>query len=172
MACIFFDDERSPFEIRGASAPVQSDRQCRTINIGVYDNDSLGPVRTTGNGRIYQAITEQQSLVLLGDCNTREVTILRGPGTLIGETSCGPDFSFAPIVGDDAVFDLAQGDDLHELVDLAKSQGMREIDPVKRFFEFAVNYGDQEQHEVGGRDRFDLLCGCKTFYPNSAGGKQ
>lgn len=138
------------------------------INGGVYDHLTLERAENLGNGRISQSIGENNSLVLLGDCNTREVTILRGAITSVEEGPCDNFYSYAPVVGPNASIDLAQGADLHVLVAMAVSQGAAELNPSEYFFEFDIFFGRQGL-SVGRRDRFNLLCGCALYYPNSPG---
>jgi hypothetical protein len=168
-ACSFAPDERTVLEIMSDSKPVAVDRQCRTINAGVSDYLSLGPATDLGNGRVQQVLGgRDQSHVLVADCNTRELTILRGTETITGEDSCGPTRFYADLAGENAMMSLALGANLHELVDLAAEQGVTEINPLDYFFMFNRDW-ESEQHAVGRKDRFDLLCGCKRLYPDSAG---
>jgi hypothetical protein len=168
-ACSIEPDARSPQELRAESKAVAVDRQCRAINAGVHDNLSLGPVTNLGDGRVQQVLGgNDQSNVLVADCNTREVTILQGKETIIGEDSCGPISSYADLAGENAMMSLSLGANLHELVDLATAQGVTEINPQEYFFMFATGW-ESRTHKVGRKDRFDLLCGCKLYYPDSAG---
>jgi hypothetical protein len=153
------------------SKPVAVYRQCRTINAGIYDEISLGPATDLGNGRVQQVLEDtEQSEVLLADCNTREVTILRGAEAEFIETSCGRLYSYGPVIGDNAPMSLSVGADLHELVDLAAKKGITEIDPNEYFFSFSSSKGPGQA--VGRKDRFDLLCGCKRIYPDSPGAQK
>ncbi len=169
LACSIEIEDRPASEVRAQSRPVAVDPQCRMINGGVYDYQTLGPVELLGDGRFYQKVNDRPHEVMLGDCNTREVTILRGPGTQVGESSCGPSFEYASLVDENAPFSLSRGSDLHELVAIAMETGAREFNPKERFFEFTTNLTNT--HKVGPRDRFDLLCGCKRYYPDSPGAK-
>jgi hypothetical protein len=170
-ACSLAWEEYTTSEALAQSKRVAVDGKCRTINAGVYDYLSLGQATDLGNGRVQQVLEDTDgSLVLLADCNTREVTILQGAATEVGETSCGPDYSYAPITGDNAPMSLSVGANLHELVDLAAAQGMTEIDPNDYFFSFRSNEGPGQA--VGRKDRFDLLCGCKLRYPDSPGAQK
>lgn len=168
LACSPIGDERSAATIRAASEPVSTDSACRMINGGVYDNLTLERAENLGNGRISQAIGENNFLVLLGDCYTREVTILRGAVTSSEEGPCSTFFQYAPVVGANTSIALSQGADLHELVALATAGGATELNPSEFFFEFGVFFGRQGL-TVGRRDRFNLLCGCGLYYPNSPG---
>jgi hypothetical protein len=166
-------DERTLSEIRSLSKPVAVDRLCRTINAGVYDNLSLGPVTDLGNGRIQQVLDgSDQSTVLVADCNTSEATILLGAVTTTDDgNSCGPTYTFADLAGENAMMSLAAGADLHELVDLALAQGATEINPLEYFFMFSKAW-ESDLHPVPRKDRFNLLCGCQLYYPQSAGAKE
>jgi hypothetical protein len=171
LACEPVYDERSLFEIRSVSKPVAVDPKCRAINAGVYDELSLGPATDLGRGRIQQVLGGQdQSRVLLVDCNTRELTILQGAVTRTTETSCGPVSEYADLAGAHATMPLDREENLHDLVEFAKKRGVTEINPLEYFFKFAKPW-ETERHAVGRKDRFDLLCGCKLFYPDSPGAK-
>jgi hypothetical protein len=170
-ACSWVWEDYTTSEALAQSKRVAVDRQCRTINVGVYDDWSLGPATDLGNGRVQQVLEEtKQSQVLLADCNTREVTILQGAKAEFIETSCGRLYSYSPVTGDNAPMSLSVGADLHELVDLAAAQGMTEIDPNDYFFSFRSNEGRGQA--VRRKDRFDLFCGCKRFYPDSPGAQK
>lgn len=169
-ACTFVWEGVTKSQMVAQSKPVAVDRQCRTINAGIYDEIALGPATDLGNGRVQQVLEDtEQSHVLLADCNTREVTILRGAKAEFIETSCGRFYSYGPVTGDNAPMSLSVGADLHELVDLAAAKGITEVDPNEHFFRFTADWKDET---VTRKDRFDLLCGCKRLYPDSPGGKK
>jgi hypothetical protein len=169
-ACTFVWEGVTKSQMVAQSKPVAVDRQCRTINAGIYDEISLGPATDLGDGRVQQVLEDtEQSRVLLADCNTREVTILQGAATEAGESSCGFHYTYAPITGDGAPMSLSVGADLHELVDLAAKKGITEIDPNEHFFRFTA---DWKEETVTRKDRFDLLCGCKRLYPDSPGAQK
>ncbi|MCA3509728.1 MAG: hypothetical protein IOC80_13745 [Rhodobacter sp.] len=169
-ACTFIWEGVTKSQMVAQSKPVAVDRQCRTINAGIYDELSLGPATDLGDGRVQQVLNEpDKSRVLLADCNTREVTILRGAETEYTETSCGRFYSYGPVTGDDAPMSLSVGANLHELVDLAAAKGIAEIDPNDYFSRFRAREG---RVAVGRKDRFDLLCGCKRLYPDSPGAQK
>ncbi|MFN7268765.1 MAG: hypothetical protein ACK5UA_07170 [Cereibacter sp.] len=170
-ACTFVWEGFSASQLRAESKRVVVDRQCRTINAGIYDNLSLGRATDLGNGRVQQIVDdENQSQVLVADCNTREVTILRGARDEGADTSCGMLYSYGPVTGDKAPMSLSVGANLHELVDLAAAKGLTEIDPNDYFFSFSSQDGPGQA--VGRKDRFDLLCGCKRLYPDSPGAQK
>ncbi|MEM7241857.1 MAG: hypothetical protein AAF429_06700 [Pseudomonadota bacterium] len=172
QACLIAYTEQSAQELRWKSKRVVVDAQCSLTNGGVLDNIELDSAVSLGEGRFYQTVgIDRKSKVLVGDCNTREVTVLLAPHTLGDDTSCGPELEFKDLVGERSVLSLTAGEDLHELVALAKAKGARELNPINEFFQFKINYGDEERHKVGRKDRFDLLCGCKIFYPESKGAK-
>lgn len=175
-ACEPVMDERTPSQIRFQSKRVAVDGQCRTINAGVYDRISLGPAIDLGNGLIQQVLGEQftgesdQSRVFIADCNIREVTILRGKVTSTAETSCGPIDTYADLVGPNAMMKFEGSASYKDLVDLALSKGVTEISPSEFFFKFSKDW-ETELYPVGRKDQFDLLCGCKIYYPDSLGAK-
>jgi len=177
-ACDPVIDSRSPSEIRSHSKRVAVDQQCRTINAGVFDGLSLGPAIDLGNGVIQQDFgavqrwddLEENARILLADCNIREATILQGKVTSTQESSCGPIDTYADLAGPKALMKFDTGASYHELIDIALSKGVTEISPSEYFFTFAKPW-ETERYPVSRKDRFDLLCGCKLFYPDSAGAK-
>ena len=171
-ACTYLTNSWTPDEVRAKGKAVAVDRQCRTINIGAYDGASLGPAQNLGEGRIAQVINEHNHYVMLADCMTKEATILRGKATIVGDTSCGPILDFDDLTGPDATVDLSAGDDLHELVRLAKANGATEQNPINQFLKFRIPFSDRDFddiYDVASKDHFDLLCGCNIYYPNSPG---
>jgi hypothetical protein len=169
-ACTFVWEYSTTSQLRAEGKRVAVDRQCRTINAGIYDELALGPATDLGDGRVQQVLEDtDQSRVLLADCNTREVTILRGAKAEFIDTSCGRLYSYSPVTGDDAPISLSVGADLHKLVDLAAAKGITEVDPNDYFFRFSAREG---RVAVGRKDRFDLLCGCKRLYPDSPGAQE
>lgn len=169
MACSPFFEHRSASAIRAESKPVSVDNACRALNVGVYDGYSLGPAQGLENGRVYQEINGNDFEVLIGDCNSREVTILLGPATQVGENTCGPEYDYAPLTGPRSAFSLNRGDDLHDLVKQLEEAGGVENNPQDLFLRFEAKNG--KKHKVGRKDRVDLLCGCKLYYPDSPGAK-
>lgn len=172
-ACSIVFDERSPRQIRAQSRPVAVDRECRVINGGVYDGLTLGRAEDLGYGRFQQVVGDRNNAkVYVADCNTREATLLLGTATQTGETSCGPTYEFADLAGPDAIMSLSQGANLHELVEIAAPLGVKELNPLIEFFQFDILNGSKERYDVGSKDRFDLMCGCKRLYPESLGASQ
>lgn len=169
MACTPISESATPSQIRAQSERVVQDAQCRMLNGGVHDNLTLSAAEPVGEGRVTHAIGTDGTLVMVADCATREATILRGPLTESGETTCSPYFSYGAITGPGGLVTLAEGADLSALVDIAEARGASELNPVSFFFEFTRDW-QTERHPVGRRDRFNLLCGCTVFYPDSAGG--
>lgn len=170
-ACDPMMDERTPSQIRFQSKRVAVDSQCRTINVGVHDLISLGPAMDLGNGLIQQDLGgPDQSRVFIADCNIREVTILQGKLARTDATSCGPMDFYADLAGANAMMNFQGRANYKDLVDTALAKGVTEISPSEYFFKFSKIWED-ELYPVGRKDQFDLLCGCKLFYPDSAGAK-
>jgi hypothetical protein len=70
------------------------------------------------------------------------------------------------VAGPNAPLSLKLGRDLHELEDVFAAAGASVINPI--FYLNKDEWGDF----VPARDRIDLTCGCKIFYPDSRGGKK
>lgn len=172
QACIIVPDERTPDQIRADSAPVATDKFCRVINGGVHDTLTLGPAEALGNGRFQQVLGGDQTRVYVGDCNTREATLLLGATLETFNTSCGISSTYTDLAGPNAMMSLAEGENLHELVAIAEAKGARELNPLTVFFEFTYPWQAKPSYPVGDKDRFDLMCGCKRFYPDTPGGAQ
>ena len=168
FACSYDFTKTPPAEIRKQSKRVAVDRQCRTINVGVWDNYSLGGATDLGNGRVQQVVNDDKSMVVLADCNTREATMLRGTATQIGETSCGPIYEYASVTGPKAIVALNQGETLNDLVEIVDVAGVTELNPVEQFFTF-TDFPHSNRYDVSRKDKFNLLCGCDVYYPNSPG---
>lgn len=170
-ACDPMMEQRTPSQIRFQSKRVAVDSQCRAINVGAYDDISLGPAKDLGNGLIQQDLGgPDQSRVFIADCNIREVTILQGKVARTEETSCGPMDFYADLAGANAMMTFDGRANYQDLVAFALSKGVTEISPSEYFFKFSMSY-EAALHPVGRKDQFDLLCGCKLYYPDSPGAK-
>ena len=174
QACTGFSvDNRTPTAVKAASKPVIVDKHCRTMDAGVYDDYTLGVAKDLGNERVFQSVGGEDSLVLVADCTTREATMLLGPVIHVNYGICSNSTFRGSLAGGGAVVSLSQGDRLNDLVEATKAAGGSEIDPIKEFFVFTPINSEkfQGQYKVGRKDRFDLLCGCKIHYPDSAGAR-
>ena len=171
-ACTELLDTRTPNQIRDESNPVSIDRQCRMINGGVGDWTRLDAAMNIGNGRVQQRINGSNSVLLLADCNTREATVLTGPQTeTVINAPCAPYYEVSALIGEGAKISMTSGENLRQLATSVVEAGGSATNPNEYFFTFKIN-GVGESYEVGREDRFDLLCGCNVFYPNSAGASQ
>ena len=172
LACSYIEDERSIFQIKMESRPVQQLDNCAFDNAGVYDQWSGREAENIGHGRIAQRLWGSRSALIV-DCNTREATILEGPSVQMlgpnGEAlsdSCGPTYFTYDIIGPEAVVSLAAGANLTEMIATAVAAGSRESDPVERYLM------DPWGEPVWRKDYLDLTCGCRIFYPDSPGASQ
>ncbi|MEO0991483.1 MAG: hypothetical protein AAFX00_11090 [Pseudomonadota bacterium] len=176
MACytITFEDYVPISQLRAESKPVATDASCRMKDGGLRDSLSLGPAEDIGNGRFFQTINNQDWHVLLGDCATGDLTVLKGRATpaLLIQSCEQPKDRHDDLVGERAAFALSEGNDLNALRAVASNHGATAADPEEVFFQTRMRdlaTGEFVSHQVGPRDRFDLLCGCKALYPESKG---
>ncbi|MFQ6552852.1 hypothetical protein AAD018_010980 [Aestuariibius insulae] len=150
-----------------SSQSVAVGLSCSFENAGLTDHISAGPAKDLGSGQIYQRVNDQSYFVMFADCNTREATLLWGPPTPSAvEDSCGYYDGYEALVGDDAILSRTTGGNLHEFVAAAKDLGATELNPIKYLNETPSG------KPVWRRDRIDLLCGCRIFYPDSPGAQR
>ena len=150
-----------------SSRAVAVGPSCSFENAGLTDHISAGPAEDLGSGRVYQRVNGQDHFVMFADCNTREVTLLWGPPTpSAAEEVCGFFDDYEPLVGDEALLPATTGESLLEFVAAARELGATERDPIKYINETSSG------KPVWRRDRVDLLCGCKIFYPESPGAQR
>ncbi|SFJ27980.1 hypothetical protein [Jannaschia pohangensis] len=167
LACSpLLPDTRTSVEIIRGSRPVEVTAQCAFTNGGGSDNLSGGDAVDLGNGRVAQSLLYNNVAVLVSDCQSREATMFYAP---VDEskgpfTTCGPT-DFLTTLGPDAIVDLSAGATLTELVEIVTPAGLRETDPIR-----ALNTAPWGK-PVPRKDRIDLLCGCKLFYPDSPGAR-
>jgi hypothetical protein len=110
-----------------------------------------------GNGRISQKITGMP--LILVDCNEMEAVLVFGrtiPGS--EENSCGPYFELDPYLSPEGQLDLSAGASMDAFLATAESLEIT----VREDFDLGDVVGS-------GKDQIDLLCGCRVFYPESAG---
>ena len=153
-------------QYRSDSEPVEVHPDCSFENGQIGDSLSAGGAEDLGNGRVLQRVNRQESRVLVVDCNSREATLLEGPGIVVGSDSCGPTVIPDDLVGERAIMSLTVGDTLQELVQLAEQRGVIELDPIEYF-----NI-DQYGEPVWPKEHINLLCGCLLYYPDSPGASQ
>ncbi len=156
---------------RAASKPVQVGHLCEFTNAGLHDGISAGPAKRLGNNRFFQVMGTfdgKVSDILVGDCNTREVIRLVSrvdPSTETAGTSCGPEFSgVLPILKPEGDFTLKEGKSVADLVILARASSNVRVDEALETILL-----DGLEKRLPRKDRFDLLCGCKLYYPDTPG---
>jgi len=159
-------EPRTSVEMIRQSQPVEVTAQCAFSKGGVNDDLRGDDAVDLGGGRVAQNLFYNNFAVLVSDCESREATMFYAP---VDESkgpfsTCGPD-DFLPTLGPDAIVDLAAGATLTELVEIVKPAGLREADPIR-----ALNTAPWGK-AVPRKDRIDLLCGCKVFYPDSPGAR-
>ena len=165
-ACTIFPDERSPRDIRNQSKPIVVTPMCAVADGGVYDEITLSAAEDLHEGRIVQRIYGSPQHLLLVDCSRREATILRGPIVEKDDSGCGDNYTYADLIGPEAIMPMTEGDDLTSLVRLAQARGAEELNPTEFF------NTDPWGNPVPSKDRYNLLCGCMVLYPGSAGARQ
>lgn len=177
-ACILLPYERPYWLTILQSDPTTQTEQCAFVNAGIDDNESGGDAFDLGNGRIAQLMNGHDYMALIVDCNASEATMLRGdvlPDRSISVCITDHDI-FEPVVGADADLSLSAGESLAELVNLAAAVGWLASDPEWSLNTYPWDERDAQGQRINApvwpRDRVDLLCGCRIFYPDSPGAQQ
>jgi hypothetical protein len=171
LACEPIRETRSPQEIQAAhsadrakSKAVIVGSQCEFTNGGIYDGLSGDVAEDLGNGRVMQRLGSDNNSVLVVDCNAMEATILIGnPVPDAVSDTCGGYAEYLDVTGPNAIASLKAGSDLAELVQIFAAAGASEASPT------AVLNKDPWGRNVPVRDRIDLTCGCRLFYPDTQG---
>ena len=128
-----------------------------------------------GKGRIAQELlprlSDTEDDFLVADCTTREIVRIRSSFVYDDDTildSCGfGDGEYQALVTPTGPLSLSTGSTLTELISAARATGKAVVD-VQVAFLFEDGYGKKYRK----KDRIDVLCGCRMFYPDSAGAKQ
>jgi hypothetical protein len=147
---------------------VQVFQDCRFENGLEHDKFQGGAAGDAGRGIIAQGLRFSEGgplkQAIVVDCNTKKVAWLGGPITEQGPTTCGWDYiERAPLLKPEGVLDLREGANFEELLSIAKSLNVSvEVAPDT----FTPK---SQRNSVKLRDRVDPFCGCKIFYPDSAG---
>ena len=150
--------------MRMSSKPVKVSEKCGFKNAGVYDDIEAADAVDLGQGRILQDTGDGTSVLVI-DCMASEAIEVIGKATKIGETSCGPDFVFGQVKSPKGPMTLLEGKHLTELAALARQRGLRADEELDYLF------NDPWGKPLWRKERVDLLCGCKLYYPESAGAK-
>ncbi|NSX56611.1 hypothetical protein [Parasulfitobacter algicola] len=158
-ACSLVVDERALPGLQDylSNKPVQQDAVCAVQNGGVEDWLRLGPAQDVGNGRVFQTYGSETAIVT--DCKNNEFIHLFGKVNELQSTTCGAYLELSIYLPPKGSFDLAHGATLQEFASYAQAEGMGIDRPTAEHL-----YNSPRR-----RDRFDIFCGCKIFYPDSAG---
>ena len=174
-ACTFI--EPTFWEIVGFrinSKPVESASDCSFENGGLSDQLSGGAAMDLGKGRIAQRLLPRRSSkeddFLVADCKSREVVRIRSGFRADEdyiEDSCGFLYGeYHALVAPAGPLSLAAGSTLTELVTAAGATGK-----AARHGQVHLLFEDGYGKKYRKKDRIDVLCGCKVFYPSSAGAR-
>lgn len=169
MACVIFPPTKEEkLQARLDSKPVETSVSCAFKNAGLNDRVSAGPAIKLGEDRFYQDRNPGAgvaSSVLLADCAAREVIGVRRFRNIV-ETSCLMfEAEWLPVLKPEGPLSLTEGETLSDFIDIAASADKNiEIDET-----LSWAFTDPWGRSLPQKDRVDLLCGCKIFYPDSAG---
>lgn len=168
-ACMYVEPSRDEQnQMRQSSKPVETGADCSFVNGGVDDTYAGGPATKLGNNRFYQILEAEQGVpnsVIVADCGAREVIWLKRVHHKATLDSCSEETVDLPILKPAGPLDLTEGDTLSDLIRFAVQLG-REIN-VDEALSWA--FVDPWGRSLPQKDKVDLLCGCKLFYPDSAG---
>ncbi|MFW2541756.1 hypothetical protein ACN2XU_03860 [Primorskyibacter sp. 2E107] len=170
------EDERlrQAYDQRMKSKPVVTRKDCSFVNGGVHDTFSGGPAIDLGSARFYQVLETVEGKVtsaLVADCGTREV--IRLNSAVIDnenrvEGPCGgEDGDRYTLVGAGGTLSLTEGKDVKALSNIAKGMSEVYVDEAV----WPLRMADRDV-PVLPKDRVDFLCGCRIFYPDSAGARK
>lgn len=175
--------KRLAVKLRQESLPVQTGADCAFRNGGLEDDLSAGPAVDRGNGWVTQRLMPEAldgaEKLLVVNCNAREAISLAvdyapidpqnytkdlvedGCNGLQYDASWGP--QYPSVVAPEGPMDLAAFADVSAVVQGARHAGLV-VDT-----RLAALLRDDFGRKYQPKDRIDLLCGCKLFYPESAG---
>lgn len=160
---------------RRDSKPVETAADCSFRNGGIFDTISGGPAKRLGNGRFYQHLTVSQVPgvspdILVVDCDRREAIRLFARfvrNARYQKDTCGAEYGDQyPILAPQGPLTLLEGATLDDLAAIAEASGTVESDT--ELFVLTTAY---PLSQLPRKDRIDLLCGCKLYYPDSSGAK-
>ena len=133
---------------------VKQDADCSYKNGGSYDGGSGEAAVDLGRGRIGQRLSYDRMLLVV--CGEKQAVVLQGTVVSSGESSCGfhETLDLDTALPPKGRFDLSAGSDFAGFLRYARQFGMK--------------YSEDLKGQLGmerSKDRIDLLCGCKVFYP-------
>ncbi len=161
-------------QARASSEPVVIGQRCEMSNVGIRDRVKTGAAMALGGSRFYQVIDHGEGQVIdviVGDCASREVIRVFS----FEEWSIEKLDSACNLVGREPVsllepngpFSLTEGSTIAEL----KTHLSAYSDQVTIDENLEPLLLDDLGKKVPKKDRFDPLCGCKLYYPDSPGAK-
>ena len=152
---------------------------CSFVNGGTFDNYEIVrglPAEDIGNGRIFQILETvrtcgRQETLLFAECNTREAVLVNGAAKGGKQSTDGFVFPM-PVAGAyEATVDAILAPNGHvrvgpqATVASVTSDAEREGVVIHRDLNVFLS-------NMRPRNRFDPLCGCKIYYPDSAGARK
>jgi len=140
-----------------ANKRVKQKADCSFVNSGLYDTRSGEAARDLGRSRVMQRITSDN--VVLTDCAVKSIVVVMGKADPALETSCGPVFELQRFEVPNGPVDYTLGADLQQFSAILTRQGFVVANPP------TLNVGERP------KDIVDYFCGCKLFYPDSAGAR-
>ncbi|WP_208347264.1 hypothetical protein [Pseudaestuariivita rosea] len=138
--------------------PISIKNDCSFYREELYWPANGQAAQDLGDSRVSQIIEISfGTAVIVSDCSRVEtITIF---GKEIGEeTSCGQPYEIESHIKPEGRFDLTKGDDLVRLATVAKRQRFQVTIGAAR-----LNISEPVNRQI------DAFCGCKVFYPASAG---
>ena len=160
-------------DARAASKPVVTGVDCSFVNAGLNDHLSGGPAIRLENSRIYHVLGTVKGAVgdvMVVDCDGRSATRVRSEiiqNDNYALDSCGGKHGdLYPLLAPNGPLSLTEGSNLAAFESIAKETGTVRVDANMRAF-----FKDRLGKPLPRKDRLDFLCGCRRYYPQSAGGK-
>lgn len=126
---------------------------CSFENGGSQEWITGDAVQDLGDGKTVQIVRAFfTSGLVLADCSTSESIVVLGP--IVSETSCGPEHRADGLLSPEGNLQIDASKPLSEAVVAARQLDLD-------VWLSAERWNMREKR----KDRFDVMCGCKNFYP-------